>query len=425
MRPPILLSRAGSDRATAYAMSNKLLRHEGKLYVGWLDAALAPGGPERIQLGICDGETGALERAFLLGEGVDNHCGPALALDGGGRMHAIVGAHGGDFLYRWSESPGEPEGWSPPEPLGPFDTYPSLVVDGEDTLHLLSRESGPHPRKLIYRRKPTGVPWETPVALALSPRPGYTHFMHCLSVGPGGRLHATFQYHYALDSLSPLHAVGRMAAYIWSDDSGRTWRQESGPVALPLTLETTLPFLTAPDGGIRISNHVVDARDRVWIFSAVPEKPGGVLLRRDASGWEEIATERSLGVLDNRNGRETSLSRDADGVLHLVISTAPGGESAQWADPRHELFHLALDEEGRQQAFRQMTPPDPARAHWLPALENWSWAQPGCQGGPWMAHTQENDLDDGRARRTNVFLTRLAKADFDQTPQPDIPHEKT
>ncbi len=432
-----LLSSVGSDRATGYAMSNKILRLGNRLLVGWLDGPAEPGGQERIQLGVCDADSGALDRVFCLGEGVDNHCGPALALDGANRVHAIVGAHSGNFLYRFSDDPTEPSSWSAPEPLGPFDTYPSLVVDAQDTLHLMSRESGPHPRKLIYRRKPRGVPWEDSTAMALSPRPGYTHFMHSLSSGPGGRLHLTLQYHYTLDSLSPTQAAGRCAAYLWSDDAGMTWRQEDGSIArLPLTFETTQGFSAAPEGGIRLSNLVVDSKDRPWVFLSTPCSAGGSLLRREESGWSQIPSAGGLDALDNRNGRETSLSRDAEGLIHCVIATTPKGAPSKWYDPRHELFHLVFDEEGHLRTFEQLTnrgrgcaswltgdyaPQSGATtatnaprsgagtingASWLPSLEHWDWVRPNRHCGLWMQFTQEH-AHSAPGKPTNVFLTRL------------------
>lgn len=172
----VLLSSSGSDRATGYNMSSKIIRRDGKLYAGWLEAPAETGSPARIVLAVCDAETGALQRAIQLGEGVDNHCGPALALDKGGRMHAVIGAHSGAFLYRWSDSPQEGETWSTPEALGPGDTYPSLAVDPEGTLHLAHRERGDR-WQLWYRRKRPGRPWDPPRALAISPAPGYNHYI--------------------------------------------------------------------------------------------------------------------------------------------------------------------------------------------------------------------------------------------------------
>jgi len=419
MNDLILLSRSGSDRATAYQGSNKIIRHGDRLYVGWLDAPEVDGGLTRIQLGVCDSRDGRLLGSFVLGKGIDNHCGPALAMDSTGRLHVIVGAHGfpgqsdfkggrsGDFLYRWSDDPSSPESWSPPVSLGPYDTYPSLVVDAADTLHLVSRESGEHPRKLIYRRKFSGRDWEAPTAIALCPKPGYTAFMHGLSVGPDGRLHLTFQHLYSVAGETPGDVDARLAAYLVSDDGGDSWVEDGHVVQLPLTLETTKGFFKAPEGGIRLSNHVVDAKGRLWIFSSHPEKAGGILFRKDEAGWREIDTSKSLGRLNNQEGREISISRDVDGRIHLVMGTVPAGQSATWKDPHHELFHLVLDEEGRELAFGQLTETDPKFAHWLPSVENWNGVHPAESGTPWMLFTQEKETPGRSEILTDVFLARL------------------
>jgi len=148
-----LLSANGSDRATAYNMSGKIVRRGDDLYVTWLDAPAEPGAPSRIVLGVCDAASGALRSAFRLGEGIDNHCGAALALGGDGRMHAVTGAHHGPFLYRWSDRPQDEGAWSEAEPLRPASsTYPSLAVGLDGTLHLAHRERG-HRWQLWYRRK--------------------------------------------------------------------------------------------------------------------------------------------------------------------------------------------------------------------------------------------------------------------------------
>ena len=44
----IALANAGSDRATAYNISNKLVRRGERLYVGWLDAPVEAGGPRCV-----------------------------------------------------------------------------------------------------------------------------------------------------------------------------------------------------------------------------------------------------------------------------------------------------------------------------------------------------------------------------------------
>ncbi|HUT17709.1 MAG TPA: hypothetical protein VM366_01015 [Anaerolineae bacterium] len=119
----------GSDRAAAYNMSRKIVRRGDQLYPTWLECPRMPGAPTLILLAACDSETGTVNKAFLLGEGIGNHCGAALALDRTGRLHAVIGAHHGPFLYRAADQPDDPASWSAPETLGPADTYPSLAAD--------------------------------------------------------------------------------------------------------------------------------------------------------------------------------------------------------------------------------------------------------------------------------------------------------
>jgi hypothetical protein len=248
-------------------MSSKIIRRGDRLFVGWLDAPLGPGLPARIQLGVCDAVTGELEKTLQLGEGIDNHCGPALALDGHGRLHAVTGAHHGPFLYRWSDRPAIASSWSESEPLGPADTYPSLVVDSKGTLHLAHREKGER-WQLWYRRKRPGREWEPPQALAVSPTMGYNHFMQSITVGPDGTtLHLTFQFYYAQTGRA-IDCKGRAAVYLCSGDGGTTWFNEGAQCdSLPLTIETVRPICHHPEGGIRpgdgvrIGNHVVDAQN--------------------------------------------------------------------------------------------------------------------------------------------------------------------
>ncbi|MDR1283360.1 MAG: BNR repeat-containing protein [Opitutaceae bacterium] len=432
---PLLLSREGSDRATAYNISNRIVRCGARLFTGWLDAPATPGGQTRARLGVHDAITGALLRTDLLGEAEDNHCSPTLALDPDGRLHAIIGSHGHAFHYRYALDPADPDAtrWSPPEPLGPSDTYPSLIADATGTLHLLSRACGER-WSLLYRRKRPGAPWEPARALAVSPVAGYNNFMATISTGPDGRtLHVLLQFHHGTpESGAAADCRGRLAAYLYSGDSGKTWLDDRGaPCGLPLTTDTVRPFLRPAQPGLRISNHVVDACGCPWVFTTLPGNRAGALFRRDAAGsWQEIDTRDTLGTLGfhGGHGREVSLSRDAAGCIHLVAATNPDGTSAAWYDPRHELFHLVLDETtGASLSFAQITGTDPSVAHWLPALENWDWARSSgesgargagavgggcCQDAPWLLHTRGRNLggidgDNSNTLCTEVYLTAL------------------
>jgi hypothetical protein len=412
------LSARGSDRATAYNTSSKLVRRGDQLYVTWLESPPAPGVPTRIMLAVCDAGNGALQYAFPLGEGTDNHCGAALALDRAGLLHAVIGAHHRPFLYRVSERPDDPASWSPSEALGPADTYPSLAVDTSGMLHLAHRERGPR-WQLWYRRKRAGQPWEAPRPLAVSPEPGYNHFMQSLSVGPDGTLHLTFQYHYAPSGRAE-DCMGRAAVYLHSEDGGESWINEGRRcTALPLRIEDARAICHFPAGGLRIGNHVVDGRGRPWLFATAPDHRSGVLWCREASGWAAVDLRSVWPELDLAGGRSSSLSRDASGRIWLAVATAPSGDPAAWFDPRHEVFVLCLDEDGNTLTHKRVTSTDPAVAHWLPALELWNWpgmcaAPPTSQpeGALWMLYTAGLNAggiggDNRNAVRTRVYLGKV------------------
>ena len=415
MKVRTLLSTTGSDRATGYNLSSKLVRRGDTLYVGWLDAPFGPGQPARILLGGWDGKTGELLKTVQIGQGVDNHCGPALVLDGTGRMHALIGAHHGPFGYRWSDDPSDEAAWSEPELLGPADTYPSLAVDAAGTLHLAHRERGDR-WQLWYRRKRPGRPWEAPLALAASPTPGYNHFMQSLTVGPRGALHLCFQYHYA-DSGRAEDCPGRAACYLVSRDGGDTWSNEDVLCStLPLTIETVKPICWYPEGGLRVGNHVTDGLGRPWLFTSLPDAPSGVLWHRTGSGWEALDLASALDRLNVRGGRATSLTRDDQGVIHLAVAANPERLETRWYDPSLELFHLSLDVAGNPLALEQITDTDACLAHWLPALEQWDWTRPEacCRDGLWMAYTRGLNAggiwgDNRNALSTEVYLQRLRK----------------
>jgi len=128
----IRLSTEGSTEPPANNMSSKVIRRGELLFVGWLDAPRTRKDPLRLRLGTCDVTTGELQRVMTLGEGIDNHCGAAIVLDGNDRLHALLGAHH-DFFYRWSDDPVDAVSWSAPDPGGPKRSYPALSVDESGT----------------------------------------------------------------------------------------------------------------------------------------------------------------------------------------------------------------------------------------------------------------------------------------------------
>jgi hypothetical protein len=267
--------------------------------------------------------------------------------------------------------------------------------------------------QLWYRRKRPGRAWEAPQSLAISPTQGYNHYMQSLVVGPDNTLHLCFQFHYAASGRA-IDCTGRAAVYLRSEDGGDTWFNEDKRCdTLPLTMSTMIPICRYPAGGVRVGNHIVDGQNRPWLFTSLPDVAGGVLWQRTDAGWEGQDLSAAFTGLSLEGGRATSLSRDAEGQLHLVVATSPGGETTRWFDPRLELFHLLFSKTGQVMSLAQVTQDDPACAGWLPALEQTDWTRrTSCVDGCWLAYTRGLNAggiggDNRNAVMTSVFLSKV------------------
>ncbi len=413
MTTPILLSDQGSDRATGYDLSCKILRRGPDLVLGWLEAPDHPGGMARVMLGVADPATGALQGSLCLAEGIDNHCGPALALAPDGRLHFMSGAHHGDFLHRWIDTDDllQPQPWSDPLPVGPRASYPSLVCDATGTLHLAYRESHPDRWHLVYRRMPPGGGWSPPLYLAESPVPGYNHFMQSVALGPSGILHLVFQFHYS-ETGHAIDCQTYAGIHIATQDGGRTWQADDGTdITFPITVETAQPFIEAPAGGMRICSIVQDAQERPWICVVHPDTPGGLLCHWDEGRAVLHPPHPALAGFDMQGGRSMALAFDAAGFLHLLFAHHPQGLATPWFDPSQELHHIRFNpaDPASDPDVTCLTR-DPDTAHWLPVLE--APANPQADG-LWYMWTQGNNLggiggDNANALRTRVWLDHLA-----------------
>lgn len=418
MPRPLLLSDQGSDRGTGYDLSNKLVRRGRVLVVGWLDAPAAPGQPARVMLGAIDPDRRARIGQLCLAEGVDNHCGPALALEPSGRLHFMSGAHHGAFLHRWTDAADvlDPEAWSDPEPVGTRASYPSLLCDARGALHLAYRSSQGARWQLAYRRKPPGAPWTAPRALAESPMPGYSHFMQSLRVNADGTLHLVFQFHYGATGKAS-DCLTYAAAHITSRDGGRTWQAADGSaVDAPVSMANVQPFCRAPQGGLRINSMALDGQGCPWTYAVHPDYPGGRLYRLAPQGSDAMAPGPALDAFDLRGGRSMAMAFDRAEGLHLLFAQHPAGAATDWFDPAQEL-HYARWPAGVPQAARPvscLTGPDASAAHWLPVLE---WIDPSAsQATPrdvlWYVWTQGLNRggiggDNANALKTRIWLSCL------------------
>lgn len=158
-----IISRFGGDRATAYAMSNKIVSLPDGYLCTWIDS-------RRLnRWALVDRADGAVLREGALGEPcLDNHCGAALAV-ADGAVHAVTGGHHSALRHYRMELPAA-DGWREVAVIEAQGTSPSLVADAGGRLHLTYRSSGA-PWTLDYRRFERGE-WRARALTEVATRAG-------------------------------------------------------------------------------------------------------------------------------------------------------------------------------------------------------------------------------------------------------------
>lgn len=345
MTPPYhTLSTLGSNRGTSYPWINKMVSltngNVRKTHVVWLDnqnqdTTPGNGGPTDVMYSHYDDSNSTWSAAIRLGTGADNHGGSAIASDSQGRLHVVYGPHEGIFKYRYTPTPGNYTQWSTEVTFGQgYGTYPSLVIDANDTLHLTCRDNlGAGAPKLVYYRKPGGGSWSTGTVLVDSQKPSntYIQYANALAIDGLGRLHLA--YNIEAEEYGPTYP-SQYVYYMRSDDGGTTWRTANGtPLTLPVTsttgevvMEDT--FTMYPNTpGIAVQNIVTDANNRPWIVASIGSPRSSYLCNFDGTYWNMVEL---LPVLQRYypggyTHYDTVASITEGGDLYLFTSFNPQG----------------------------------------------------------------------------------------------------
>ena len=175
-----VLSKTGSTRGTAYGMSNKIITHEGKTHVVWLDQI------HKTYAATYDHEAKAWSDPVFVSDGVDNHAGAAMTMDSKGFLYLAFGPHHNPMQHAVSVRPNDTSRWRLLPPFGGVNaTYPSLVCDGRDVLHACYRGAYQRERPwgLFYQQRSVDGDWTAPVKLVdpLGP-PAYVHLENCIHI---------------------------------------------------------------------------------------------------------------------------------------------------------------------------------------------------------------------------------------------------
>ena len=343
-----LISSRGCESATS-GTGNKIITHDGKRHVAWLDST-EEGYFDRVRT--LDRKTGEWSPTYTLGRASDNHGRPAMTMDSKGYLHVVYGVHHDDVPYRRSVRPNDASEWTETVTFGADMTYPTLMCGPDDTLYLTGRSKWGGVRLFA---KPPGEDWEDRglIIRTLEGCFSYAAYHSGLAWGPDHRtLHLSCETYQSKTEESNLWGTIQSANYMRSTDFGKSWERADGtPIEMPATSET-MDVLAAgessyPKPEIRnLGAIAVDSKGRPFVLYMrynMPQ-PGQVfLVTPDEQGrWEQLPLQSAMdeywpgkAIVDCRAG----FTITDDDLLCIALTIIPRDhpaaekECATWGKP--------------------------------------------------------------------------------------------
>lgn len=374
---PRLLSQSGSNRATAYVESSKIIRFGDRAHVSWLEKR---GGDFSVCIQTFDTRTGEASPIFTVGEAQDNHGGPALTVDADGFLHILYYPHHSPMRYRRSLKPNDASAWTAAEEFGIDLTYPAVVCSKDGTLIMLARRSfEERPWDLELWRKRPGQEWAR-VGSVLRARYGnYAQFAASLAWGSDHTtLHLATRV-YEKGEWDGQEEPATTIGYLRSVDGGDSWTRADGrAVALPATAETVdrIAVSRAGEGSVHaIGSMAVSADGRPYVPYSV---------RRGAASDAYLATLGEKGEWERRHLNPYLKDKYSDWDLFMYggVSIGSSGEALvaavalpleaddlSWAEPEMEIAIFRSGDGGESFSAELVGEPNPTTPRWLPNLE--------------------------------------------------------
>lgn len=123
----------------------------------------------------------------------DRHDISDITADSNEVVYLVLGTHHGDLRYTFASAPYTD--WvdeitiDAKNPSGGGHTYPAVVIDAQDRLHIITRDATTgYEFNVIYNRRETDGTWATPQKLVDVGRQYYTNPYYSLSIDQNGRL---------------------------------------------------------------------------------------------------------------------------------------------------------------------------------------------------------------------------------------------
>jgi hypothetical protein len=376
--PPFWLSHDGSGRATAYLESGKIVTHDGRSHVVWLDS-IAEGF--RVRARTYDHTPGTWGPVVTIGEAYDNHGGPALTVDDAGYLHVVFYAHHHPLRYRRSVRPGDITAWTDEEHVGTDLTYPNLLVAPDGTLLLAARRSYEHdPRSWELERwtRAPGGAWQRHDPILRARWGRYTQFAASLAWGPARRRLWLACRYYDMPAHPDPRAITQVNL-IYSDDLGETWFTPTGrAVTTPLAadgIEGIDQADTAAESGLDGGSLGVDARGQPWLAYSRNQGAGSeawLVTPAEGGAWRRVRLNDWLpeAVRDWPMMHQGGVTFASTGRMVVVSRVVPPGAVAKhWGHPGSELVVFSSLDGGTTFTGRLLLAPDAGAARWLPSLE--------------------------------------------------------
>jgi len=426
----VVLTESGADRATAYAMSAKVVRRGPDYLCTWL------GQERRNWWALVDAERGVLREKGPVGPvRRDNHCGAGLCLAPDGTAHLVVGGHHEPFLHYRLPASANPAAWELlGEAGGPGGTYPSVTCDAEGVVHLAYRcreltPGMPFPYHLMYARwEPDAGAWDGPRPLVRAAIEEHTWLTNVLETGPGG----TVQVFVSNTRKLPDGSYYYGAAALCSGDGGEQWHQAGAqaPLALPVDMGELEP-LDGPNlarariqppqqwqqqaargpgqyyyNEILLSNPVIDEQERPWVILHNLLLGEAALFHQEGDGFVGLPLAKALGEVapGYRISHAGQLSRHRNGTLQAILTVAPEGVR-EFGAVGTAMVRLLVRPEGEVTlAEFAVEPAADGTPDWLPSLERWSWQAPFDR--PALLHTHGHNAG-GYEHNVNDLMTTV------------------
>lgn len=366
MRGPWTLATDGCDRATAYHMSNKIVRRGDELVVTWLDSRY------RNVVACVDQADGQVTSSSLVSQGFDNHCGAAMTLTLDDVVHTMSGSHHRGFVYRASDEPSQAESWSPPEAVGGCPTYPSLVADLRGNLQCLYRASSMSGARWGsgWSKKIGDAPWEQAALFAEAPAPGYIYPTNAMSLAPDGTLHLVIEWFKTYpDNAVPPHS---MAISHYESTDGAGWLHSDGRAiaSMPVRLEDSNPIIFRGAANLRPGNLTILPDGRLCFGIWEPDRGGLLLAVRELDRvWRVVDLAPALASCcpDTHANGHAQVAATSAGE---VIMALPRGDTGDWGHPSSQLHIFRIQPDSAEvlghEPVEKLEPQEP---DWLPSIE--------------------------------------------------------